>query len=283
MKTYKPTTPSSRHRLTVEYRKVLTASEPFKPLVRGKSKTAARNSQGRITMRHQGGGHKKLYRTIDFLQNKLDRPGIVKTIEYDPYRSAFISLISYPDGEYRYILAPKDIKIGDKIFTSKTKVELKPGNRLPLEKIPIGYFVHNIELRPGSGGKLARSAGTYAEVLGSANGLTDLKLSSKEIRRVPSAGMASIGQLSNADYNLINLGKAGRARWLGWRPGVRGTAMNPVDHKYGGGEGRQRRGTKRPKDIWGNITGGRKTRHIKKYSQIRIIKRRPVKRLESKK
>lgn len=277
MKKFKPTSAGVRQRTVVEYRKVLTASKPLKSLTKGRKRGSGRNNQGRITMRHQGGGHKRVYRLVDFAQNKVGIPGKVLTVEYDPYRSAFISLVAYADGEKRYVLAAKDVAVGDTIITSES-ADLKPGNRLPLEKIPIGYFVHNVELRPGTGGKLARSAGGYAEVLGSANGLTDLKLSSKEVRRVPSKSLASIGQLSNPDYNLANLSKAGRSRWKGVRPTVRGSAMNPVDHKYGGGEGRQRRGTKRPKDIWGNITGGRKTRDKKKYSQIRIISRRPTKR-----
>lgn len=277
MKTYKPTSAGIRQRVSIEYKKLLTTTEPNKALSRGTRRSSGRNNQGRITMRHQGGGHKKLYRAVDFMQEKFDIPAIVNTIEYDPFRSAFIALVTYKDGEKRYVLAPKDIKVGDSIVASKT-AELKVGNRMPLENIPIGYFVHNVEFRPGGGGKLARSAGLYAEVLGSANGMTDLKLSSKEMRRVPSTSFASIGQLSNPDHNLENLSKAGRSRWKGVRPTVRGSVMNPVDHPYGGGEGRQRRGTRRPKDIWGNVTGGRKTRNTKKYSQIRIVKRRPTKR-----
>jgi large subunit ribosomal protein L2 len=215
-----------------------------------------------------------VYRTVDFKQNKLGVPGTVKTIEYDPYRSAFISLVVYKDGDQRYILAAKDVKVGDEIITAPD-APIKTGNRLPLVKIPIGYMVHNVESRPGSGGKLARSAGSSLEVLGSTNGLTDIRMASKEVRRVPSECYATIGQASNIDYNLINIGKAGRSRWLGVRPTVRGTAMNPVDHPYGGGEGVQPRGTKRPKTLWGKVTGGRKTRKKNKWSSNWIMKRRP--------
>lgn len=264
-----------RQRSIVEYKTLLTPGvKRKKSLTKNVAAVAARNNRGAITVRHQGGGHKKVYRMVDFMQNKTGVPGIVKTIEYDPYRSAFISLVSYKDGEYRYVLNAKDMKVGDTIVAGPD-VSLKPGNRLPLNKIPIGYFVHNVETRPGGGGRLARSAGSYLEVLGSANGLTDIRMGSKEVRRVPSQCYASIGQVSNPDYNLINIGKAGRSRWLGIRPTVRGSAMNPVDHPYGGGEGAQPRGTKRPKTAWGKVTGGRKTRRKKKWSQPWIMQRRP--------
>jgi len=258
---------------TVDY-SGLTAVEPYKPLTTKLKSHAGRNNRGVITVRHQGSGNKKLYRLIDFKQNKMDIPGKVETIEYDPYRSAFIALVLYRDGERRYVLAHKDMKVGDDIITS-AKATLKPGNRLPLKNIPIGYQVHNIELKPGTGGKLARSAGSYAEILAHADGLTDLRLSSKEIRRVSWDSLATIGQVSNPEYDLINLGKAGRSRWLGIRPTVRGTVMNPVDHPYGGGEGRQPRGTRRPKTAWGKVTGGRKTRNRKKWSNKFIVQRRP--------
>jgi large subunit ribosomal protein L2 len=225
-------------------------------------------------MRHQGSGNKKVYRIVDFLQNKIDVPGRVETIEYDPYRSGFISLVVYKDGERRYVLAPKDLKVGEEIVVS-AKAPLKPGNRVKIKNVPVGYFVHNVEIRSGGGGRLARSAGSYAEVLAHEAGLTDLRMSSKEIRKVSSEAWASIGQVSNPDYNLVNIGKAGRSRWLGIRPTVRGSAMNPVDHPYGGGEGAQPRGTKRPKTIWGKVTGGHKTRHPKKWSSKWIVQRRP--------
>lgn len=258
---------------TVEYRKLITANEPHKPLVKRLKAKSGRNNRGVITVRHQGGGNKKLYRLVDFRQDKFNVPGIIETIEYDPNRSAFISLVLYKDGERRYILAPKDIKVGDEIIAAD-QASLKAGNRLKLKNIPVGYFVHNVEMRPNGGGKLARSAGSYAEILAHADKYTDLKLSSKAVRKVPSEGYASIGQLSNPDYNLINLGKAGRSRWLGIRPTVRGTAMNPVDHPYGGGEGRQPRGTRKPKTAWGKVTGGRKTRNKKKWSNKLIVQRR---------
>lgn len=259
---------------TVDYGSVLTADKPHKSLVKRLKTHSGRNNRGVITTRHQGSGNKKLYRAVDLLQNKINVPAKVKTVEYDPYRSGFISLVIYKDGERRYILAPKDIKVGDEIVISE-KAPLKAGNRLKLKNIPIGYFVHNVEIRSGGGGKLARSAGSYVEVLAHDGGLTDLRMGSKEIRKVSSEGWASIGQVSNPDYNLVNIGKAGRSRWLGIRPTVRGSAMNPVDHPYGGGEGAQPRGTKRPKTMWGKVTGGHKTRHKKKWSTKWIIQRRP--------
>ncbi len=224
-------------------------------------------------MRHQGGGNKKFYRLIDFKQDKLDIPARVETIEYDPYRTAFIAKIVYKDGERRYILASKELKAGNEIIVSEN-APLKDGNRLALKNIPVGYFVFNIELNPKKGGQLSRSAGSYAQVLAQEGNYTNIKLSSGEVRKVLSEGYASIGQVSNQEYNLTNIGKAGRSRHLGIRPTVRGTAMNPVDHPYGGGEGKQPRGTRRPKTIWGKVTGGRKTRNKKKWSSKLIVKRR---------
>lgn len=273
MKSYRPTTPSRRQMTVVNYG-VLTAKEPVKSLTVKLSSKAGRNSRGRITVRHQGGGHKKLYRLVDFKQNKINLPGRVATLEYDPYRTAFIALIVYKDGEKRYILAPKDLRVGDSVLTAPA-APLLPGNRLQLKNIPIGYQVHNVEIQAGKGGQLARSAGAYLEVLGQEGKYTLLKMSSGEIRKSPADGYASLGQVSNPDWNLVNIGKAGRSRWLGIRPTVRGNAMNPVDHPHGGGEGRQPRGTKRPKDIWGNITGGRKTRNKNKWSNKLIMQRRP--------
>ena len=273
MKKFNPTTPVRRHMTVVDY-SVLTSNEPHKPLLRRLKTNSGRNHSGRITMRHQGGGNKKLFREVDFRLDKLNVPGRVETVEYDPYRTAFISLVVYRDGERRYILAPKDIKVGDEIVTSEN-APLKTGNRLMLKNIPVGSFVHSVEMRKGSGAKIARSAGSYAEVLAHDAGLTDLRLSSKEVRRVRSDGFASLGQVSNPDWNLVNIGKAGKSRGLGIRPTVRGTVMNPVDHPYGGGEGRQPRGTKRPKTIWGKVTGGRKTRDKNKWSNKLILQRRP--------
>lgn len=273
IKTYKPTSASRRQMSTVDY-SVLTARTPHKPLTKHLKNKAARNHRGVITVRHQGGGNKKTYRMVDFKQDKFDIPGRVETIEYDPYRTAFIALVVYRDGERRYILAPQGLKKGDAVITSEnTKLQL--GNRMRLKNILVGAQVHNIELQPGAGGKLIRSAGSFAEILGHDAGYTTIKLPSKEVRKVLWSGLATIGQVSNADWQLVNLGKAGRSRWLGIRPTVRGTAKNPCDHPYGGGEGRQPRGTRRPKDTWGNITGGRKTRNPKKWSNPLIIKRRP--------
>lgn len=273
MKQYNPTTPSRRQMTTPIYRGVLSASEPYKNLTLKICQRAGRNNQGRITTRHQGGGHKKLYRLIDFKQNKLNVPARVETIEYDPYRTAFIALILHKDGERSYILASKNMKVDDEIVVSEN-APLKEGNRLALKNIPIGYFIYNVEMKKGAGGKLARSAGSYAEVLAQENGWTNLKLSSGEIRKIDWKNFASLGQNSNPDWNLTVIGKAGRSRHLGIRPTVRGSAMNPCDHPYGGGEGKAMRGTKRPKTRWGKITGGRKTRNKKKWSNRVIIKRR---------
>lgn len=252
---------------------VLSAVEPFKKLVKRLPSHAGRNNQGRITTRHQGGGAKKLYRIIDFKQNKLDVPARVETMEYDPYRTAFIAKILYKDGERRYILAAKNMKVGDEIVSSQS-APLKEGNRLVLKNIPVGYLVYNAELNKGKGGQFARSAGSCAEVLAHDGGFTHLKLSSGEVRKVLWDNFASLGQVSNSDHNLTVIGKAGRSRWLGIRPTVRGSVMNPVDHPYGGGEGRTQRGTRKPKTKWGKVTGGRKTRKKKKWSNKMIIKRR---------
>lgn len=271
MKQYKPTTPSRRSLTNVDY-DILSKTKPWKSLTVKLKSRAGRNSQGRITVRHQGGGNKKLYRIIDFKEQNLDRAK-VETIEYDPYRTAFIARIVDQDGRRRYILAPQGISVGSTITCGETS-PLSVGNRLKLKNIPIGYQVHNIELKPGRGGQLARSAGSYAEILANSDGYTDLKMSSGEIRRVPWGGFASLGQVSNAEHNLVVIGKAGRSRWLGIRPTVRGSVMNPVDHPYGGGEGRTQRGTRKPKTLWGKITGGHKTRNKKKWSNRLIIKRR---------
>lgn len=252
---------------------VLTRTEPEKSLTKGRKRTSARNNRGRITTRHQGGGHKKLYRLVDFKQDKYNIPGRVASIEYDPNRTAFIALIVYKDGEKRYILAPRDLKVNDTVIASEN-APLKTGNRLMLKNIPVGNFVHNVELFSGKGGQLARSAGSSVQVMAQENGFTHLLLPSSEIRKVSDSGYASLGILSNAEWNTITIGKAGRSRWLGIRPTVRASAMNPRDHKYGGGEGRALRGTKRPKTKWGQITGGRKTRKKNKRSNVFIIRRR---------
>jgi len=272
IKVYNPTSPGRREMTGVDF-SILTKVRPEKSLTKGKKRTSARNNRGRITTRHQGGGHKKLYRLVDFKQDKYNIPGRVASVEYDPNRTAFIALIIYKDGEKRYILAPRDIKIGDTIITSEI-APLQIGNRLMLRNIPVGAFVHNVELFPGKGGQLARSAGSSVQVMAQEGGYTQLLLSSSEVRKVPDAGYASIGSLSNAEWNTITIGKAGRSRWLGIRPTVRASAMNPRDHKYGGGEGRAVRGTRRPKTKWGQITGGRKTRKKNKRSNMFIIRRR---------
>jgi large subunit ribosomal protein L2 len=225
-------------------------------------------------MRHQGGGNKKVYRIVDFKMEKVNIPARVEHLEYDPYRTAFIARVIYKDGERRYILAPHGMKVGDEIVTAP-EAPLKTGNRLQLKNIPVGAFVHNVEMSPGRGGSLARSAGTSLQVLANEEGYTHLKMSSGEVRKVLAEGYASVGQVSNPEHSLVVIGKAGRSRWLGIRPTTRAKAMNPRDHKYGGGEGSTQRGTKRPKVKWGNITGGRKTRNKKKWSNALIVKRRP--------
>lgn len=273
MKTYKPTTQTRRHTTTVTYRGVLTAKEPLKPLTKGFQRHVGRNAFGRITTRHKGGGHKRLFRDIDFLMQKFNIPAKIETVEYDPNRSGFIGVVCYADGERRYNLLPQGVKVGDTILTAED-APVKIGNRIPLRKAPVGTFVYNIELLPRGGARIARSAGIYAEVVANNEGQTHIKMPSGEIRKVSENAWASIGAVSNEEYKLRNIGKAGRSRWLGIRPTVRGSAMNPVDHPYGGGEGRQGRGTKRPKTYYGKVTGGRKTRSPKKYSNKLIVARR---------
>ena len=275
IKIYKPTTPSRRHMQGTDYR-VLTGVKPVKRLTKRLKAHAGRNHHGRITMRHQGGGNKKTYRVVDFKMEKLNVPARVEALEYDPYRTAFIARVIYKDGDRRYILAPQGMKVGDEIITAP-EASLTTGNRLQLKNIPVGTFVHNVEIFPGRGGSLARSAGTSLQVLANEERYTHLKMSSGEVRKVLWSGYASVGQVSNPEHSLVVIGKAGRSRWLGIRPTTRAKAMNPRDHKYGGGEGSTQRGTKRPKDKWGNITGGRKTRNKKKWSNALIMKRRPKK------
>jgi large subunit ribosomal protein L2 len=271
MKSHNPTTPSRRQATNVEYRKLLTGDKPYKSLLKRIKQNSGRNSAGRITQRHQGGGNKKIYRIIDWKMRA--GKALVETVEYDPYRTTFISRVKYEDGTRAYVLAPHNVTKGTTLLVSET-TPLKNGNRMMLKNIPVGYQVHNVELQPGQGGKLIRSAGSYAEVLANADGYTDLKMPSGEVRRVLWSGYASLGQLSNIEHNLVNIGKAGRSRHMGIRPTVRGSAMNPVDHPYGGGEGAQPRGTKRPKDVYGNVTGGRKTRKKRHPSNRLIVKRR---------
>ncbi len=274
MKSYAPRTPSRRHMTNVSYAG-LSRVEPDKLLTERLKTHAGRNSQGRITTRHQGGGEKKLYRKIDFKQEKL-QSAVLETLEYDPYRTAFIAKMLYPDGERRYIVAPHGVKVGA-VLTVAENAPLEVGNRLKLKNIPVGAQVHNVELQPARGGQMARSAGSYLEVLANDGKYTDLKMGSGEVRRVLSECYASLGQVSNPEWNLTVIGKAGRSRWLGIRPTVRGSVMNPVDHPYGGGEGRTQRGTRKPKTLWGKVTGGRKTRDPKKRSNKVIVKRRSKK------
>ena len=274
MKFYKPTTPSRRGMSTVTYRKVLTTSDPHKALVTGGKRGTGRNNQGRITTRHKGGGHKRSFRAIDFKYDKKDITARVESVEYDPNRSGFISLVCYADGERRYVLLPKNFSVGNTFIVSE-KAEAKTGNRLPLKKITTGTFVYNIETKPLGGSKLVRSAGTYAEVLSNDAGYTTLKMPSGEIRKIREEAWASIGAVSNEEYKLRNFGKAGRSRWMGIRPTVRGSAMNPVDHPHGGGEGRQGIGLRRgPKTREGKQAYGVRTRRSKKYSNKFIVSRR---------
>ena len=260
---------------TPTHKGVLTASSPEKSLTKGRKRSVGRNNTGRITTRHKGGGNKRLFRDIDFTYNKKGITGVVKTVEYDPNRSGFIGLVFYPDGDKRYALLPKEVPVGSKIIASPEAPQ-KPGNRLPLSKIQVGTFVFNIEIKPGGGAVLVRSAGSFAQVVAHDGGYTSIKLPSTEIRKIPDTAWATVGAVSNEEYKLVNQGKAGRNRWRGIRPTVRGTAMNPVDHPHGGGEGRQGRGTRRPKTAWGKVTGGRKTRTPKKYSNAHIVSRRKV-------
>jgi len=261
---------------TVEYRKLLSGDRPLKALKGGFKRGVGRNNAGRITTRHKGGGHKRALRAVDFLLNKIGIPAVVKTIEYDPNRTGFIGLLAYKDGERRYQLLPQAVKVGDTIVADEN-APLTPGNRLPLKKVQVGTFVYNVELKPRGGAKIGRSAGNYVEVVAKDAGYVDLKLPSTEIHKVGEECWASIGQVSNEEHHLVNLGKAGRSRWLGIRPTVRGSAMNPVDHPHGGGEGRQGRGRRRAISMWGKPTGkGQKTRTPKKYSNFLIVKRRKV-------
>ena len=276
MKHLKPTTPGQRGAVLTDY-SVLTGKRKVKKLVTAFHRSFGR-SRGAITVRHKGGGQKRLYRIIDFKQNKLNIPSTIKALEYDPNRTAFIVLLHYADGDKRYILATDDMKMGDQVLSSEKRIEFNPGNRMPLHHFPIGSFVHNIELSPGRGGALARSAGSSAKVLAHEGKYTNLQMPSSEVRKVLNTGYASFGVVSNASHEEENLGKAGRARWRGIRPTVRGSAMNPVDHPHGGGEGRAGIGLRRgPKTPWGKLAFGVKTRRKKKYSNMFIISRRKSK------
>lgn len=276
MKTYRPTSKSRRNMSTISYGNYLTASEPHKALTKGYKRHVGRNAQGKVTTRHKGAGHKRLYRDVDFMYNKKDIPAKIATIEYDPNRTGFIALANYADGEKRYVLIPRSMKVGDTFIVSE-KADIKVGNRTMLKNIPVGTFVYNVELKINGGGKIGRSAGNFVEVIAHDAGYAHIKMPSTEVRRVPDNAWASIGEVSNEENRLVKLGKAGRSRWLGIRPTVRGTAQNPVDHPYGGGEGRQGRGTRRAKSVYGKPTGkGQKSRRAKKYSNVFIVSRRKV-------
>ena len=272
IKNYKPTTPGRRGMSVVDYT-VLSKVAPEKSLLAPKSKKAGRNSYGRITIRHRGGGNRQKYRIIDFKRNKLDVAGTVMTLEYDPNRSAHIALVSYEDGEKRYIIAPAGLKVGDTVMAGAA-ADIKPGNALPLSSIPTGTFIHNVELYPGKGAQLARSAGVMAQLMGKENNLAMIRLPSGEMRYVPLGCMATIGQVGNTDHANVQLGKAGRKRHMGWRPQVRGSVMNPCDHPHGGGEGKSPIGRPGPVTPWGKPALGYKTRKAHNRSDKFIVKRR---------
>ena len=272
VKSYKPTT-SSRRKMSTLVNDEITKTTPEKNLVVTVKKNSGRNNQGKITVRHQGGGAKRKYRIIDFKRNKLDVPGTVSAIEYDPNRTANIALISYKDGEKRYIIAPNTLKVGDVIVSSEN-ADIKVGNTLPIMNIPVGTVIHNIEMRPGKGGQLARSAGSSAQILGREGNYVLIRLTSGETRKILGVCKATVGEVGNLDKELVKLGKAGRTRHMGIRPTVRGSVMNPNDHPHGGGEGRAPVGRKQPMTPWGKPALGLKTRKNRKTSTKFIVKRR---------
>ncbi len=274
LKNFNPTTPGRRSLVLVD-RSDLWKGGPVKKLTEGLTKKGGRNNTGRITARRRGGGHKRLYRVVDFKRRKFDVPAKVERLEYDPNRSAFIALIEYEGGEQSYILAPQRLAVGDTVISGQ-RADIKPGNAMPLSSIPVGTIVHNVEMKPGKGGQIARSAGTYVQLVGRDAGYALLRLGSGEVRMVRAECMASIGAVSNPDKANAKLGKAGRKRWVGKRPAVRGVAMNPVDHPHGGGEGRTS-GGRHPVSPWGKPTKGAKTRRNKKTSAL-IVRSRHKKR-----
>ncbi len=281
IKIYKPTSPGRRGGSVINYRDKLTSTKnnPLKSLTRGRKQNAGTNSAGRKTALNRGGGNKRVYRDIDFRYNKKDIPARVEKIEYDPYRSGFIALVVYMDGERRYVLAPQSLTVDDEVIVGED-AKIKPGNRLPLQKIPVGTFIYNVEIKPGAGARLVRSAGNYAEVVAHDAGYTQIKLPSTEIRKILSTSWASVGAVSNEEHRLVRIGKAGRARHMGNRPKTRSSAKNAVDHPYGGGEGRSPRGHRRARTKQGRPTGkGQKTRAPKKYSNYAIVRRRKPGRL----
>lgn len=272
IRSFKPTSPGRRHMTVVVFDEI-TTKKPYRPLTRGKKQKAGRNNQGRITCRHRGGGHKRKYRIIDFKRDKDGIPAKVESIEYDPNRSAWIALVCYRDGERRYILAPQGLKVGDTVM-SGPQADIRVGNALPLRFIPLGTTIHNIELFPGRGGQLVRSAGTGAQLLAKEGKYAHVRLPSGEVRLIHLECKATIGALSNPDHANIIIGKAGRSRWMGIRPAVRGLAMNPVDHPHGGGEGHTSVGMSVPKTPWGKPAKGVKTRPRRKASDRYILRRR---------
>ena len=273
LKSYKPTTPGQRGLVLID-RSELWKGRPVKHLTEGLNRSGGRNNTGRITMWHQGGGAKRLYRVVDFKRRKYDIPAVVERIEYDPNRTAFIALVKYQDGTLAYILAPQRLAVGDTVVADK-KTDVKPGNAMELSQMPVGTIVHNIEMKPGKGGQIARSAGTYAQVVGRDRGLVIVRLGSGEQRYIRGDCMGTVGAVSNPDNQNTNLGKAGRSRWLGKRPLTRGVAKNPVDHPHGGGEGRTS-GGRHPVTPWGKPTKGARTRHNKSTDKM-IIRSRHAK------
>jgi large subunit ribosomal protein L2 len=271
IKTYRPRTPGLRHRTGLNFEE-LTTRIPYKPLLEHLPVSGGRDSRGRISMRHRGGGHKRMYRALDFKRDKIDIPGTVETVEYDPNRSAYISLIRYRDGERRYILTPLNTQVGQAIVSSDSQVDILPGNAMPLRFIPLGTIIHNIELRKNKGGQVAKAAGSGAQILAKEGDYAQVRLPSSEIRKIHLDCRATVGQVSNLDHQNIKVGKAGRSRWLGRRPHVRGTAMNPIDHPHGGGEGRSK-GGRHPVSPEGIPTKGHKTRKNKR-TQVFIVRRR---------
>ncbi len=273
LKKFKPNTPGQRNLVLVD-RSGLYKGKPEKSLTEGLRKSGGRNNTGRITARRRGGGAKRRYRMVDFKRRKLDVPAVVERLEYDPNRTAFIALIRYADGEVSYILAPQRLAVGDTVVAGP-KADIKPGNALPMQNIPVGTIIHNVEMKVGKGGQIARSAGTFVQLVGKDQGYAQIKLSSGELRMVRAECMATIGAVSNPDNQNIKLGKAGRGRWMGKRPAVRGVAMNPVDHPHGGGEGRTS-GGRHPVTPWGKPTKGKRTRNNKQTDRL-IMRRRHVK------
>lgn len=272
IKSYKPTTPSRREMTVTDY-SGLSKVAPEKSLLEPLKKNSGRNSYGRITVRHRGGGNRKKYRVIDFKRDKVGMNANVLTLEYDPNRSAHIALLQYEDGEKRYILAPNDLKVGD-VVRSGADADIKPGNALPLTNIPVGTFIHNVELYPGKGAQLVRAAGNMAQLMAKEGGYALIRLPSGELRRVPVGCMATVGQVGNTDHENVNIGKAGKKRHMGWRPTVRGSVMNPCDHPHGGGEGKSPVGRPGPVTPWGKPTLGYKTRKKHHRSDKFIVKRR---------